>query len=99
MPDNVIQQPTEQVTVTRAAGFVVVSWWQDKATSDLKGSFSYDHYKTLEDALEGYDEYRRGEFYRAREMGVFACDESGMPLRRLSPEYLMAVMPKQRSGR
>jgi hypothetical protein len=100
MPDNVITQPTEQpVTVTRAAGFVVVSWWQSRSSDDRTGSFEYSHCKTLNDALSEYEEYQNGEFARAREMGIFACDACGMPLHRLDPARLMRLMAEQRSGR
>ena len=88
-----------RVQVTTASGFVVVSWWRDTSRNDLKGSFSYDHYKHLNDALEGYDEYQRGEFDRASAMGIFAADAAGMPLHRLDPERLMRLMAEQRMGR
>ena len=34
----------------------------------------------LNGALDEYEEYQNGEFARAREMGIFACDEAGLPL-------------------
>ena len=91
------QQP--RISVTTASGFVVVSWWQDSSRDGTKGTYSYDHYKHLNDALEGYDEYQRGEFDRASAMGIFACDEAGMPLHRLDPARLMQLMHEQRTGR
>ena len=88
-----------RVNVTTASGFVVVSWWQDSSRDDCKGSFQYDHYKTLNSALDAYEEYQNGEWDRAREMGIFACDAAGMPLHRLDPERLMRLMAEQRMGR
>ena len=98
--DTMIPQAAEQpITVTRAAGFVVVSWWQSRSSDDRTGSFEYSHHKTLNGALGEYEEYQNGEFARAREMGVFACDEAGMPLHRLDPTRLMRLMAEQRAGR
>ena len=91
------QQP--RVQVTTASGFVVVSWWADNSRDDRKGSFQYDHYKTLNSALDAYEEFQNGEWSRAREMGVFSCDEAGLPLHRLDPARLMQLMHEQRSGR
>lgn len=89
-----------RIQVTTASGFVVVSWWQDRGTSDdRKGSFEYSHCRTLNEALNEYEEYQNGEFDRAREMGIFACDAAGMPLHRLDPARLMQLMHEQRSGR
>lgn len=92
------QQP--RISVTTASGFVVVSWWQARGTSDdRKGSFEYSHCRTLNDALAEYEEYQNGEWDRAREMGIFACDAAGMPLHRLDPERLMRLMAEQRMER
>ena len=91
------QQP--RISVTTASGFVVVSWWQDSSRSDLKGGFEYDHFVKLNDALDLYEEFQNGEWSRAREMGIFACDACGMPLHRLDPARLMQLMHEQRSGR
>lgn len=96
---DTIQPNNEPVTVTKASGFVVVSWWQDKSGNGRKGSFEYGHHKTLKDALDEYEEYQSGEFPRASAMGVFACDALGLPLHRLQPTELIPLMREQRSGR
>ena len=86
------------VTVTKAHGFVVVSWWQDKSGDGRKGLFDYQHHKTLNDALDAYDEYLRGEYARASAMGIFACDALGLPVRRLDAEHLMRLIAETRAG-
>lgn len=85
---------------TADAGYVVVSEWRDAA--DRAGhptSFDYQRFDALNDALEAYAEYRRGEYARAREVGIFAVDVCGLPLRRLDPSYLMRVMAEMAAER
>ena len=88
----------KQITVTKASGFVVVSWYQDRSGDGRKGTFEYQHYKTLNDALDGYDEYLRGEYTRASGMGIFACDALGLPVRRLDAEHLMRLIAETRQS-
>jgi hypothetical protein len=99
MPDTIIPDANDlQVTVTKAHGFVVVAWWADRHGADRKGSFDYTFYRTLNEALDGYDEYLRGEFNRATAMGVFATDAAGLPIRRLDPTRLMKLIAETRAA-
>lgn len=66
------------VTVTQADGFVCVSYWADKA-EHRKGEYHYEHCATIQEATEKFNEYERGEWTRAREIGVFAS-LGGMPI-------------------
>ena len=84
---------------TADAGYVVVSEWRDAGDRGRPSTVDYQRYDTLNDALEAYDEYRRGEYARAREVGIFACDVFGMPLRRLDPMYLLRVMAEMERDR
>ncbi len=98
--DTMIPQAAEQpITVTKASGFVVVSWWQSRSSDDRKGTFEYSHCRTLKEALSEYEEYQDGEYDRATAMGIFACDEAGLPLHRLDPVRLLEMMAEQRSDR
>ncbi len=70
------------VTMTKATGFVTVSWWRDAdctGVPPLKGSYSYEHCDTLEEAYDHHREYENGEFSRATAIGIFAC-VNGMPV-------------------
>ncbi len=85
---------------TADAGYVVVSEWRDAGDRPNRPStLDYQHFDTLNGALEGYAEYRRGEYARAREVGIFAVDVCGLPLRRLDPNYLMRVMAEMERDR
>ena len=85
---------------TADAGYVVVSEWRDAGDRPNRPStLDYQHFDTLNGALEGYAEYRRGEYARAREVGIFAVDITGLPLRRLDPSYLMRVMAEMERDR
>jgi hypothetical protein len=100
MPDTIIPSADDRtVTVTKASGFVVVSWWQDRSGDGHKGVFDYQHHKTLNEALEAYDEYLRGEYARASGMGIFAADAFGLPVRRLDAEHLMRLVAETRAAR
>lgn len=96
MPDILPAYATvaEPVTVVTAAGFVVVSEWSDSRGKNP--STEYERLPTLNEALEIYREYQDGEHERARAIGVFGCDEAGLPLRRLNPAYLMQLMAETR---
>ena len=85
---------------TADAGYVVVSEWTD--AGDRLGrnpSTDYQRFDTLNDALEAYREYQDGEFARATGIGIFACDACGLPLRRLAPTYLLAVLAEMKRER
>lgn len=97
--DSYIPNADDQtVTVTKASGFVVVSWWQDKSGDGHKGTFEYSHHKTLNEALEAYDEYLRGEYARAAAMGIFSVDACGRPQRNLDANHLMQLIAEQRAA-
>ena len=97
MPDTIpALSTTEQVTVTTAAGFVVVSEWTNSRGANA--AFEYEHVQTLNDALEVYREYQDGEHPRARAMGIFTADVCGLPLNRLEPLYLLKLMRELRAG-
>jgi len=83
-------QPTEanwpsrsanSVTVSQANGFVCVSWWRDKSSPvpPYKGTYSYEHFDTLNEAYACLREYEAGEFPNAQARGVFASI-NGMPV-------------------
>ena len=97
--DTIIPNADDQtVTVSRASGFVVVSWWQDSSSDGRKGGFEYDHKPDLNSALDLYREFQDGEHARATAMGVFSCDAIGLPLRRLDPNHLMRLMAETRAA-
>jgi hypothetical protein len=99
MPDTIIPDAADQtVTVTKAHGFVVVAWWADRHGADRKGSFDYTFHKTLNAALDDYNEYLQGEYQRATGMGVFATDAAGLPIRRLDPTRLMKLIAETRAA-
>ena len=97
--DSLIPAANDQsVIVTKAHGFVVVSWWQNKSGDGHKGLFDYEHRATLNEALDLYREYQDGEYARASEMGIFSVDAAGLPLRRLDPLHLMRLMRETRQS-
>ena len=103
MPDTIIPGPDDnayatQITVTKASGFVVVSWWQESSRNPRKGSFLYTHHETLNGALDDYRQYRDGDWSDAAAMGIFSVNEAGLPLRRLDPEHLMRLMAETRAA-
>ena len=93
-------QNADRIHIETAAQFVVVSWWSDSADNPfgLKGVHSYETAKTLNDALDIYDEYERGEWPRARAMGIFAADANGLPIGRLDPALLLKLMREKRAA-
>ena len=97
MPDTISPSADDKsVVVTKAHGFVVVSWWQPYSGNGRKGQFDYEWRETLNDALDLYREYQDGEYARGAAMGVFSADAGGMPLRRLDPLHLMRLMRETR---
>jgi heme-degrading monooxygenase HmoA len=72
------QPKAAPVQMTTGDGFVVVSWWHDRADY-RKGEYHYEHCATIQDATQKFNEYERGEHHRAREIGVFAS-QGGMPI-------------------
>lgn len=79
-----------------ADGFVVVSWWQDRSGDGGRGSYEYDHRRSLNDALEAYREYQDGEYERARAVGIFAA-RHGLPVAgALEPMPLLRLMAELR---
>ena len=91
---------SDRIHIETAAQFVVVSWWSDSAKNPFgtKGSHEYEAFKTLNEALDIYDEYERGEFDRARAIGIFAADANGLPIGRLDPALLMRLMREKRAA-
>ena len=89
---------SDTIAIQTAAKFVVVSFWQDKSSDGRKGSHEYEAFPTLNDALDIYDEYDRGEFERARPVGIFAADESGLPIGTLSPLTLIRQLNERRAA-
>ena len=77
---NTSQPKAVPVTVTTANGFVVCSWWRDKSSPvpPYKGTYTYEHFDTLNEAYECHREYEAGEFANASARGVFAAVD-GMP--------------------
>ena len=99
MPDTIIPESNSPgLTVTKAHGFVVVSWWQEKSNDGRIGTYEYDFRKTLNEALEVYREYQDGEYHRAAAMGLFTADALGLPVLRLAPETLMKLMAETRAA-
>ena len=99
MPDTIIPESNQPgITVTKAHGFVVVSWWQAKSSDGRRGTFDYELHDTLNDALNAYREYQDGEYHRAAEMGIFTVDAIGLPVLRLAPETLMKLMAEVRAA-
>lgn len=95
-----LPQYIEPDPATADAGYVVVSEWRDPGGRyNAPNIIEYERYDTLNGALEAYAEYRRGEYARAREVGIFAVDVCGLPLRRLDPSYLMRVMAEMAAER
>lgn len=62
-------------------GYVVVSWWGGRS-STTAGSYEYEWHADIRDAFDVYDEYQRGEYARAREVGIFEA-RNGLPTGRL----------------
>ncbi|MFZ5783949.1 MAG: hypothetical protein ACOY4R_27440 [Pseudomonadota bacterium] len=83
----------DTIPVRQADGFVVTTWWQDESGNGSKGSYDYDWRPTLNDALDLYNEYERGEHPRARAVGIFVV-ANGLPISggRIDPAQLMALM-------
>lgn len=98
MPDSLpILDTTETVKVTRVAGYVVVSEWRSLTSGAM--DTSYDHCATLNDAADTYCEYERGEYPRARPVGIFPCDERGMPIDKpLDPHTLTKLVRETRAA-
>ena len=72
MPDTIIPESnTPGLTVTKAHGFVVVSWWQEKSNDGRIGTYEYDFRKTLNEALEVYREYQ----HRLEKAGAMDFDD------------------------
>lgn len=78
------------------AGYVVVSRWVSTIGAPDE-MIQYDHYNVLNDAADAYTEYQNGEFPRATAVGIFPCDERGLPIGgRLDPVRLMALVAETR---
>lgn len=73
--------PSAPCVMTTADGFVVVSWWRDKGNPvpPYKGTYSYEHFDTLNEAYACHRDYEAGEFANATARGVFAS-LGGMPV-------------------
>ncbi len=80
-PGCPIATHADAITMTQADGFVVVSWWRDKSSPvpPYKGTYSYEHFDTLNEAYACHRDYENGEFANASAMGVFAA-LGGMPV-------------------
>lgn len=59
-------------------GYIVISWWQEKSSDGATGSFEYEHFTALEDAVTTYREYESSEYERAREIAI-VCARNGIP--------------------
>lgn len=70
-----------QNTIAQATEFVVVSFWQPKSGS-AEGAYEHETFKDERDARDTFDEYRRGEYSRARAVCIFAS-RHGVPIGRL----------------
>lgn len=97
MPDNITPSDSK-ITVTKAAGYVVVSWWQDRSGDGRRGRFEYEHHDTLNEALDAYREYQDGEYRLAAAMGIFACDGAGLPFSAMDPNRLIKLMAETRAS-
>lgn len=58
-------------------GYILVSFWQDKSNSG-SGSYDYEHFADVRDAINAYEDYVRGEYSRAREVAIVAA-HNGIP--------------------
>ncbi len=78
---NTSQPKAAPVVVSQADGFVCVSWWRDKGNPvpPYKGTYSYEHFDTLNEAYACHRDYENGEFPNAQARGVFAS-QGGMPI-------------------
>lgn len=79
------------------AGYVVVSEWRGKNGNVT--DTSYERCATVNDAADLYTEYQDGEHVRATAVGIFPCDERGLPIGgRLDPVRLMALVAETRAS-
>lgn len=84
MPDMHIERRADSaqpIKIMEATGFVVVSLWHDPASvvPPYKTTPTYDHYKTLGDAIDAFTNYENGEHRAFSAVGIFAV-RHGMPL-------------------
>lgn len=82
-----------------ANGYIVISWWQTKSGDGTKGSFEYEHFTAIEDALSTYREYEASEYERAREIAI-VCARNGIPTGiRIHPHSGSPMSSSQRAER
>ena len=72
--------PSATGNLLAADGYVCVSWWQDPhyVVPPYKGSYTYEHYDTLNDAVDAYADFERGEHRNFSPVGIFPA-RNGMP--------------------
>jgi hypothetical protein len=73
----------QQVVVTRATEWVVVSDWAPLAGKPGTGGLSYEDFTDRRRAEEAYWDYERGEYPRARAVCIFAS-RNGVPIGRIA---------------
>lgn len=93
-----VQDGNQPLNTTQADGFVVVAWWQVSSGNARDGHYEYHHNATLNDALNAYDEYERGEYARASAVGIFPA-KHGLPFGQpIDPAQLMRLIKETRRG-
>ena len=89
-------EPTKHNGATEVAvsfevcdSYVVVSRWKHPGGQE---SYSYEPSSTLNEALDEYAAYERGEYSRATAVGIFAA-KNGMPIgSRIEPHRLAQLL-------
>lgn len=84
----------ERPIVEQADSFVLVSLWLAKSGN----SEDYETHATLNDALDAYVELERGEYPRARPVGIFRA-HNGMPSgETIKPHAILRLVRESRAA-
>jgi hypothetical protein len=87
------------VVMERCAGYVVVSRCVGNGRFCKPGKRDYEHYDHLNDAADMYTNYVNGEHPDWIAVGIFPCDERGMPIDKpLDPHTLTKLVRETRAA-
>lgn len=77
-------------------GYVVVA---SMKAANIRTVPIYDFCRTLNDAADLYNDYQNGEYRDIAEVGIFPCDERGMPIDKpLDPHTLTQLVRETRAA-